>query len=179
MSVSDHNPASESLNVLTATGTLNPTLALTELHLTDGRILRLPTSLLQNISAPSLAAEPGELVIPIVEERLDISKRTVETAKIRLQKVVQEFDAVVDEPLAVRTYDIEHVLLNTPIETAPAVRTEGDTVVYPLIEERLILTKQLILKEEVRVTHRDTERRDQQTVALRREHLIVEREAAK
>ena len=40
----------------------------------------------------------------------------------------------------------------------------------------MILTKQLILKEEVRVTLRETERMDTQVVKLHRDHLVIERE---
>ena len=150
-----------------------------ELQLPDGRILRLATSVLLAAPANLQAEAPGTITIPIVEERLDISRKTVETGKVRLHKTVQEFEAVLDEPLAVRTYDIEHIVLNKPVETAPGVRTEGDTTIYSLVEEQLVLTKQLILKEEVRVTRRDTERRDTQSVTLRREHVAVEREAIK
>ena len=89
---------------------------------------------------------------------------------------MQEFETTLDEPLAVRTFDIERVIWNQPVETAPGVRIEGDTTIYPLVEEQLILTKHLVLKEEVRVTKRETERRDTQTVVLRREHLAVERQ---
>jgi uncharacterized protein (TIGR02271 family) len=89
---------------------------------------------------------------------------------------VQEYQETLDEPLAVRTFDIERVALNQVVDSAPPVRTEGATTIYPVIEEQMVLTKQLVLKEEVRVTRRDTERRDHQVVTLRREHLIVERE---
>ncbi len=170
----------EIANLLNTTGTLDPEVALTELQLPDGRILRLATSLLIAAAPANVQSQaPGTITIPIVEERLNISRKTVETGKVRLHKTVQEFEAVLDEPLAVRTYDIEHIVLNQPVDTAPGVRTEGDTTIYPLVEEQLVLTKQLILKEEIRVTRRDTERRDTQSVTLRREHVVVEREATK
>ena len=179
MPVGENNLSSSAANLLSLTGTLDPSIALTELQLPDGRILRLATSLLVSEPAVSQAEATDTITIPIVEERLDISRRTVETGKVRLHKTVQEFETVLDEPLALRTYDIEHVVLNEPVETAPGVRTEGDTTIYPVVEEQLIMTKQLILREEIRVTRRDAERRDTQTVTLRREHLVVEREPVK
>ncbi|MEO5727367.1 MAG: DUF2382 domain-containing protein, partial [Byssovorax sp.] len=54
-------------------------------------------------------------------------------------------------------------------------RIEGDTTVIPLFEEQLVLQKRLLLREEVRVTRRRTERRDAQVVTVRREEVIVER----
>lgn len=182
----DDNNNSEARSVLLTTGVLDPFSALTEIHLADGRILRLPTALLEGATAEALNGDlsaagtnsGGMVTIPLIEERLQVSRRTVTTGTVRLEKTVQSFETQLDEPLAVRTFDIERVVLNTPVESAPAVRQEGDTTVYPVVEEQLILTKQLVLKEELRVTRRDTERRDTQTVVLRREHISVERENA-
>ncbi len=170
-------------NILTASGTLDATRAFTEIHLANGRILRLDTPTLTSLpldASPTRSADAVDLTetasIPLIEERLTIDKRTVETGKVRLHKTVQEYSETLDEPLDIYTYDIERVILNQPIENLPTTRHQGDTTIYPLVEEQLILTKQLILKEEVRVTRRHSERRDNQVITLRREHLTVERE---
>jgi uncharacterized protein (TIGR02271 family) len=80
-----------------------------------------------------------------------------------------------DEPLAIRTFDVERITINQVVDAPPEVRQEGDTTIYPLVEEQLVLTKQLILKQEVRVTKREGEKRDTQVVTLRREQLSVVR----
>ena len=179
--------AVEVSNTLVASGTLDPSAPLTELHLADGRIVRLPTALFEqpasgfeaaDSAADFVAESGGQVTVPLIEERLQVGRRVVPTGKVRLRKSVQEFETALNEPLAVRTFDIERVILNQPVESAPGVRVEGDTTIYPLLEEQLILTRQLVLKEEVRVTRRDTERLDTQVVTLRREHLVVEREPA-
>ncbi len=173
-------------NVLTTSGRLDAAKTETEIHLPDGRTVRVPTALLLGGNEPvgesafrnsndALAA--GEMTrIPVVEERLEIGKRTLVTGKVLLEKQVQEYDEALDVPLAVRSYDIERVVLNRPVETAPGVRQEGETTIYPLVEEQLVLTTQLVLKEEVHVTRRDTERRDTRTVTLKRESMVVTRE---
>ena len=117
----------------------------------------------------------GSIVIPMMEERLDIQTRERATGVVSLQKRVEEYRETLDIPLASRTFDIERVLLNRPVETAPGVRQEGDTTIYSLVEEQLVITRQLILREEVRVTRRDTEHRDTRTVTLQREHLDITR----
>ena len=174
-------------NLLTLSGTLDPNCSVTELRLPDGRAIRLDTLLLLGanpvadpFTAPAPAAEfDGTQVIPIIEEQLHVGKQTVETGKVRLIKSVGEYQETHNEPLAIRTFDIERIALNQPVDTAPQVRHEGATTIYPVVEEQLVLTKRLILKEEVRVTQRDTERRDTQVVTLRREHIEVERETLK
>ena len=176
----------QSGNVLVVSGFLDPAQASTELRLSSGQVLHIPTAVLleeRHLDAEHLSdhgevdAEGGAVtIIPIVEESLSIEKRTVPTGIVRLKKTVQEYQEQLNEILAVRTFDIERIVLNRPVQSAPAVRQEGDTTIYSLVEEQMVLTKQLILKEEVRVTLRETERIDTQVVKLHRDHLVIERE---
>ena len=182
------NFSSESKNTATLVGEIDADLPMTELVLPNGRRVRIDTLLLLGDPSVEGGAPAGQVadqaasredatqVIPIVEERLIVGKQTVETGKVRLIKSVGEYQEQLNEPLAVRTFDVERVLFNQPVEEVPEVRHEGQTTVYPVVEEQLVLTKRLMLKEEVRVTLRETERVDTQVVTLRREHLTVERE---
>ncbi len=178
---------SRDVRVVSVEGTLDPKAPFTNLRLEDGRVVRLLTvSLLDAVVNSSgtdqrdVTAETGKvdtgIVVPVVEERLLVGKRLVETGKVRLRKTVQEYETSLDETLAVRTYDVERVVLNQPVVSAPGVRLDGETTVYPIVEEQLIVTRQLVLKEELRITRRDTERQDTRSVTLRREMIEVERE---
>ena len=184
-SIADDSTHQTADNLLTASGVLDATKEQTLLQLPNGQRIRLATAMLlrEEALAPGLDAEPAffaeaELrTIPLVEERLEVSKRIVATGKVILEKQVHEYRETLDVPLAIRTFDVERVVLNQPVETAPAVRQEGMTTIYPLVEEQLVLTTQLVLKEELRVTQRDTERRDDRTVTLHRESMTVTRSA--
>jgi len=179
MPVSD----TSSVNVFQAEGYFDPTASLTELHLADGRTFRIPTALLkEEVSSPLLShettdADESTIIVPMIEEQLEVSKRTVATGTVRLEKTVETYDVALNEPLAVSTWSVERFPLHVPVDAPPAVRQEGNTTIYSLLEEQLILTKQLILIEEIHVTRNDFERRDTQTVSLRREHLAVDRES--
>ncbi len=121
--------------------------------------------------------ENAELTrIPLLEEQLVIDKRVVETEKVRLTKTVEEFPQQLDVPLAVQTFHIERIRLDRPLDSLPEVRQEGATTIYPVVEEQLVVTKRLVLVEEVRVTLRTEEHHDTRTVTLHREKLVVERE---
>ena len=96
---------------------------------------------------------------------------------MRLEKHVHEYQETLDEQLLVRTFDIERVRLQQVVDVAPPVRQEGDTTIYPIVEERLVLTKELVLREELRVTRRNTEQRDTRVVSLKRESVTVARTA--
>jgi len=114
------------------------------------------------------------IAVPIIAEQLLVGKRAVETGRVRVQKVVHEREAVVDEPLLHEDVQVERVAINQPITAAPEMRQEGDTLIIPVVEEILVVEKRLILKEELRITRRQTTVRDPQTVTLQREDVIVE-----
>ena len=175
------NGSTATSNTVRLIGEIHPEQPYTELQLPSGQIVSIPTHFLRPTegeiapySPDSLDAESG-VVIPVIEEAVTVGKRTVATGKVVLRKTVQEFQQTLDEPLAVTTFEVDRVSLNRVVEQVPAVRREGETTVYPVVEERLVLTKELVLREEIRVTQRESERHDPQVVTLRREDISVER----
>lgn len=114
-----------------------------------------------------------KVAIPLVEERLSVDKREVETGRVRVRTVEDERVVQVDEILAHSEADIERVPVGRDIEAPPPIRQEGDTVVVPVIEERLV--KRLFLVEEVRLTRRVIHERLEQPVRLRTQRAVVER----
>ncbi len=121
------------------------------------------------------APETGDTVIPLVEETLKVGKRRVERNRVQLRKYVTERTETVDAPLAQERLEVERIKIGRKVDEAALPRNEGDTMVIPLYEEVLVVTKQLMLVEEVRITTRRTERHEQQQVTLRREEVEVER----
>jgi uncharacterized protein (TIGR02271 family) len=116
------------------------------------------------------------LVIPVVEERLEVSRERVETGRVRISKSVEAREVVVDDPLKREKVRVEHVPINQVVTGAvPQVREEGDITVIPILEERVVTRTELVLVEEVRI-HRDhSEYHDPQRVTLRKEVVAVER----
>ena len=114
-------------------------------------------------------------VIPVVAEELQVGRRSIETGRVRVTKLVQEHQEVVDEPVLAEEVHVERVPVNRVVESAPQPRQEGDTLVFPVLEEVLVVERRLMLKEEVRITKRVTESREPQTVTLRSENVKIER----
>ena len=121
------------------------------------------------------AGAPRVTVIPVLEERLEVGKREVETGRVRVRKRVSEQEQTVDEPLLADEITIERVAINRFVDRAEPARVEGDTTVIPLHEERLVVERRLVLREEVRITKHRVERRAPERVTLRREEVTVER----
>src|SRR5215208_5909049 len=90
--------------------------------------------------------------IPVIEEELKLDRETVETGKVRVRTKPEERVETVTEPLLRTEVIIERVAKDEEIDAIPALRDEGDTVVVPVVEERLV--KKLFLVEEVRLSRR-------------------------
>ena len=125
---------------------------------------------------PGIPAD--EEVVPVVEETAVVRKERVVTETVRLHKRVHEEEEVLDVPVQTEAIEVERVPVGRWVDAPVEVRREGDTTVYPVVEEVLVVEKRLRLVEEVRVTRRQETRRVQERVALRREEVVVERDAA-
>jgi uncharacterized protein (TIGR02271 family) len=112
-------------------------------------------------------------VLPVMEEQLDIRKVAVETGAVRVRKIVHEESRTVDMSLMQEEVSITRVPVNKVVEDKFHSRQEGDTLVIPIFKE--VITKHLVLVEEVRITTRRNPETSTQQVSLKREEAVVER----
>ena len=115
------------------------------------------------------------VVIPVIEEQVQVDINKVETGVVRLVKHVTEETQTVDIPTTKEEVLVDRVAIYQYVDTPPAVRYEGDTTIFPVLREVLVTEKKLLLVEEVRVTKRKTTEQDTQTFTLRKEEVTVER----
>jgi uncharacterized protein (TIGR02271 family) len=113
--------------------------------------------------------------LPVIAEELDVQRRRVETGRVRITKLVHEREETVDEPLLREVVEVERVPIDRVVDAVVEPRQEGDTLIIPVLEERLVVTRQLVLREELRITRRRSEERRPQQVTLRSEEVLVER----
>ena len=117
------------------------------------------------------------LVIPVIEERLEVHREAVDTGRtLRLRKQVEEVQSDVRVPVATEVVDIQRVPVGRVVDEPPTVRHEGNVIVVPVVEERLVTRKELVLVEEIRLTRRsEVAEADAGTHVLRRERVVAER----
>ncbi len=116
------------------------------------------------------------VVVPVVAEEINVQKRTVETGGVHIHTRVTEHVETIDVPLLRDEVTVERVAINRRVEgSAPTVRQEGDTMIVPVLEEVMVITKQLMLKEELRIRHVQASVHEPQQVTLRREEAEIER----
>jgi len=120
--------------------------------------------------------QPTELVVPVLEEVMEVGTRKVETGRVRVNKQVSQREEVVEEPLLQEQVVVERVPINKIWEgPAPSQRYEADKLIIPVLEEVLVFEKRLMLKEELRISLSQKIVQEPQTVVLRSEHVTVER----
>jgi uncharacterized protein (TIGR02271 family) len=114
--------------------------------------------------------------IPLVEERLSVAKRQVESGRVRVHVTVEEREEIVTEQLLRDDLQIERVPKNVRLTEVPHVRFEGKTTIVPVVEEVLVVEKALVLVEEVHICRRSVSEETQIPVVVRAERAEVERE---
>jgi len=119
-----------------------------------------------------------QIRVPVIEEELEVGKRRVESARVSVRTIPRERDELVEQPLESMEVEIERVAIDRQIDTAPEIRNEGETLIIPVVEERLVVEKRLFLREEIHVHRRRTVTQFRQNVTLRSQEVIVERRDA-
>jgi uncharacterized protein (TIGR02271 family) len=128
----------------------------------------------------SSASDPrtvSEEVIPLVEETATVAKRQVVTGRVRVQTITDTIEELAHAEVQRESVEVTRVPIDKVVETAPAIRTDGDVTIVPVLEEVLVVEKRLVLKEELHIRRRVAAETVEVPVTLRKQRAIVEREA--
>jgi uncharacterized protein (TIGR02271 family) len=117
----------------------------------------------------------GSVVLPVVAEEAMVSRREVETGRVRVHLKPVTEDRLARLTTGRTVVDVERVAVGRVVDTYPEERIEGDVRVIPVVEERLVVEKRLFLVEEIRVRRRRIEEEHDVPVTLRRHEVVVER----
>lgn len=108
--------------------------------------------------------------VPRYEERLVAEKQWTDAGTVRVEKRVVEEPETLNVELAREEYDVERVPVQrdwTP--GAEATRTEGDTIIIPLVAEQIEIVRHKVIVEELRLTRRTVKDKHRITETVRRE----------
>ena len=117
--------------------------------------------------------KPDRIAIPIVEEELKVGRREVETGRVTVRTVPEEHTEFVSEILQHSHAEVDRVFIDREVSELPQIREEGDLLIVPVVEERLV--KRLFLVEEVRVRRTVVTERLEQPVTIRSQRVVVDR----
>jgi uncharacterized protein (TIGR02271 family) len=163
-----------------------------EVRLQDGRTFYVDRSLLRPAArgTPTLRADRDELaaarapassqaaapiVVPVVEERVELETRRRVTGKVRVSTHAVTSEETVDLPLTQEQVDVRRVPIGRQVDAAVQPRQEGDTWIIPVMEEVLVVEKRLVLREEIHLTTRRNVTHTPQTVSLLHTEVTIDR----
>jgi uncharacterized protein (TIGR02271 family) len=116
-----------------------------------------------------------EATLRLFAEELSVTKEKLDSGRVRVATHTHEREALVEEDLARERVEIETIPIGRRISTVPEVRQEGDATIIPVVEEVLVVERQLMLKEEVHIRRIHTTERHQEKVTLRHQEAVVTR----
>jgi uncharacterized protein (TIGR02271 family) len=122
-----------------------------------------------------MTEEQEVAAIPLAEERVSVTKREVETGRLRIQVSVEERQDMVPVELSHDEVEVERVAVNKAVSHLPSVRLEGSTTIIPVVEEVVVVEKRLILVEEIHVRRKSVAETRQLPITLRSEQAQIHR----
>jgi uncharacterized protein (TIGR02271 family) len=117
-----------------------------------------------------------EVVLPVIQEEVELGRQQVQTGAVRVRKASHDEQVEVPAEVVAERVTTERVPINRVVQSRPEIRHEGDTVVVPVVQERVVVHTELVLVEEVRITTHREVRDGTRLVSVRREEAIVERQ---
>lgn len=111
----------------------------------------------------------------MIEERARIDKKTVEQSVVAISTTIKHSHEVLTETLRHHEIDIRRVPVDRTVKEMPDVRQEGDVTVIPIVEERAVLVKHLVLVEELHVRRKAVEQIVRVPATVRATEVSVER----
>lgn len=121
--------------------------------------------------------EREENTIPVIKERIVIDKRSVDSAKVRIAKKVNERNVLLDVTERQDNVQVNRIPIGKIVDVEPTTRHEGETLIIPVLREEIVIEKKVTLVEEIRVTRVKDETTRQVDVILKEEEVSITKES--
>ncbi len=120
------------------------------------------------LTVPSATLEPqqdGSFYLR--DDQLQIGSQPNQALKDSAPEVSPQGETTIDSPLLKEEIDVQRVPINRVLSAPAETRVEDGVTIIPVMEERLKVEKQLILREEIRIVKKRTTVRDPRAASLR------------
>lgn len=112
-------------------------------------------------------------VTPVLSLEAQVHTLREHTGTVRVRKVIHEMAESVSAAGYREVVETTRVPVNRVVQSVKAPWHQGDVLVIPVYEERLV--RQLVLLEEIQIAHRREALQDGATASPRLEEVFVER----
>ena len=125
----------------------------------------------------ALSGKPAA-VVPLMEERVELGSAATPAGAVRVRVEIDEARERV--ALADVREEVQPSVraVGKPVDARRDPYLDGEEVVIPVYEERLVVERRLFLKEEIRLRRARHVVNEEREVPVRREHAVFERRQA-
>lgn len=119
--------------------------------------------------------DPKTDTIPLVEEQVSLTKQAVLTGRVRISTRTETVEQRLPAELSSEEVEVIRVPVDRRIDKVPQTTTEGDLTIIPVVEERLVVTRELYLREEVHVRRIRRQESVEIPAQIRRQTVRIDR----
>ena len=116
-----------------------------------------------------------ELILPLAQEHVSISVRDAVTGRVSVHLRTETVVETAEVELASTELEVKRVAINREVEAVPDTRVEDGVTIIPVVEERLVVQRRLVLKEEIHLIQRQRREAVSVPVTLRRQRAEIVR----
>lgn len=120
------------------------------------------------------AFTPEGRTLPIYEEQLRVNKEMQEIGEVVIRKVVEDVPTQAEVDAIHEELDVEHVSVGEVVEERREPWREGNVLVVPVYEEQMVVVRQLVMREQLRISMRQVTEKHHLSETLKREYAVVE-----
>lgn len=125
------------------------------------------------LADPDITVRDDLAVIPVIAEEVRVDTTVREIGRVKISKQVELRDQPIDLDFIRDHVAVERVPVGRPVDAPQEVRYEGDVMIIPVHEEVLVVQKQLVVREELRVKVDRLAARERTSVRLRSEAVTI------
>ena len=116
----------------------------------------------------------GEYRVPLIEERLKVTTREIDLGERDIHKTVESVEETWYEPVVHEEVEVERVRVRRNVAAPEQPHEEGEWLVIPVMEEVIVIQKQLVVVEEIRIRKQPVTEQQEVRETVRRERVSVE-----
>src|ERR671933_372383 len=118
--------------------------------------------------------QPDERTLELREEELVVQRNMREVGEAHIRTRVEEVPARLEVEANAEEVEVEHVPVGQVVGERVEPYQDGDVLVVPIYEEQLVVTKRLLLREQLRIRRVTTTQRQLFEDTLKKERVEVD-----
>ncbi|HEX8220820.1 MAG TPA: YsnF/AvaK domain-containing protein [Chloroflexia bacterium] len=129
--------------------------------------------------APSVQSQDTEnerIVVPLVDEYLEVRKEWVQSGEVIVRRSVQTSQQTIPVELLHEEVQVDRLPVNRPLAEGEQTQPwwDGEVMVVPVIEEEIVVSKRLVVREEVRISKRKVSRQEEVSDTIRSQQVHID-----